>query len=239
MADDNWEIFTVNATGGRSVNLTRSLSCHEVDPAWSNDGGRIAFVCSTSLVVMGYDRRGRRTVVQGRRVGDPAWSPDDRRLAFAGRQGIWVVNEDGTGLRRLRRGNDFTPTWSRDGRTIVFSRVVRGVSHVMRMRADGSGIRRLASRASRPALSPDGLTIAFLRGDGAVWLMDANGGRQRRLSRAGLGNADLAWSPDGGYLVCQLQYHELYVVPLEGTGSRHLRTYGADFTGLDWGPSPS
>jgi Tol biopolymer transport system component len=233
---DNWEIFTVNATGGRSVNLTRH-PCSEYAPAWSHDGRWVAFVCNDSLVVMRHDRRARRIVLRLRRVDDPAWSPDNRQLAFAGYQGIRVVNADGKGLRRLSGGRDLSPNWSPDGRTLVFSREQRGVSHVLQMRADGSGQRRIASRAERPAFSPDGRTIAFLR-NSSIWLMDADGGRQRRVPRVGSGHFDLAWSPDGRYLAYQYQYRELRVIALDGTNRRLLPTYGADISGMDWGPNP-
>ena len=179
------EIFTVSAAGGRSMNLTRH-PCSEYAPAWSHDGRWIAFVCSESLVVMRYDMRARRTVLRlpRQRLDDLAWSPDDRQLAFAGGQGIRVVNLDGKGLRRLSRGRDSSPTWSPDGKTVAFSRELRGVSQVLQMRADGTGHRRIATRAERPAFSPDGATIAFLR-NGSIWLMDADGARQRRLPRSG------------------------------------------------------
>jgi Tol biopolymer transport system component len=103
---DSWEIFSVNAAGGTSVNLTRN-TCDEYAPAWSRDGRRIAFVCNSGpsygLVVMRHDRRARRTVVRLRnqRLGDLAWSPDDRQLAFAGDRGIRVVNSDGKSLHRM------------------------------------------------------------------------------------------------------------------------------------------
>lgn len=236
---DNWEIYAVSAAGGKSVNLTRSGGCHDGDPAWSNDGQWIAFRClrglRASVVIMSRDRRAQRTIVRFRtpQVYDLAWSPDDRQLAFAG-GGIKVVGADGTGLRRLTRGRDASPTWSPDGRTIVFSRASRGV---LQMRADGTGLRQIASRAREPALSPDGRTIAFLRGAGSIWLMGADGGRQRQLRRARDGHVELAWSPDGRWLAYQHQHYEIYVIAADGANPRLLPTYGADFGGMDWGPA--
>jgi Tol biopolymer transport system component len=232
---DNWEIYAVSPSGGRSINLTRG-GCNEGQPAWSHDGLAIAFTClphpHTTIDVMSRDRRSRRTILEIRRglVGGLAWSPDDRRLAFAG-GGIKVVNADGTGLRRVTHGPDGSPSWSADGRTIVFGR--RG--QIFRVRADGTGLRRLA-RGSRPQLSPDGRTIAYLGGHGGVWLMDADGSRRRRLHRAGDANEAVAWSPDGRFLAYQFQHSEIYVIAVDGTRPRLLPTQGSDFSGIDWGP---
>jgi Tol biopolymer transport system component len=233
---DNWEIYTVNAAGaGRSLNLTRH-PCSEHSPAWAHDGYRIAFVCHDNLVVMQRDRHGRRTVLRLRQLGDPAWSPDDRQLAFAGYRGIRVVNADGTGVRQLSRGRDTSPTWSPDGRTIAFTREARGeVFHVFQMRADGSGQRRLAANAERPDFSPDGRTIAFLRH--GIWLMDVDGGHQRRLPGTGNPPIDFAWSPDGRHLAYQYQHYQIYVIGLDEKKRRRLQTYGGDISGMDWGPN--
>lgn len=235
---DNWEIFTLNAAGGRSVNLTRH-PCSEYAPAWSHDGRWIAFVCGNGVFVMRHDRSSRRAVVRlpNQRLDDLSWSPDDRKLAFTSARGISVVNANGKGLRRLSRSTDDSPSWSPEGKTIVFSREQRGVSYVLRMRVDGTGQRRIARSAWRPAFSPDGATIAFLR-NGSIWFMDVDGGRQRRLPRSGSGQSDLAWSPDGRYLAYQHQHYELHVIARDGTRGRTVPSYGADISGLDWGPNP-
>ena len=233
---DNWEIFAVNAAGGRPVNLTRNPRCSEVAPAWSHDGRWIAFVCGNGLAVMRHDRSAHRTVIRGR-VGDLAWSADDRQLAFAGARGISVVNADGKGLRRLSAGRDASPSWSADGKTIAFSREVRGASHVFQMRVDGTGQRHLTGRAERPEFSPDGRTIAFLR-NGSVWLMDADGGRQRRLPRGHRsGLRYVTWSPDGRYLAYMYQHWGIHVIAVDGTSRRRL-VYRLDSLDIDWGPNP-
>ena len=68
--------------------------------------------------------------------------------------------------------------------------------------------------------------------------MGAEGGRQRRLPRSGSGHSDLAWSPDGRYLAYQYQHYELHVIGRDGRSGRTVPSYGADISGIDWGPNP-
>ncbi|MGZ4430145.1 MAG: TolB family protein, partial [Gaiellales bacterium] len=100
---------------------------------------------------------------------------------------------------------------SPDGRWVAFvQRVVRG-------RADRSGLWRVAFEGgapvrlsdgtwtdSHPRFSPDGRRLAFLSdrsgGVAQVWLMPAEGGRPRCLTRFRRGVSEFDWAPDGGWL---------------------------------------
>jgi TolB protein len=71
--------------------------------------------------------------------------------------------------------------------------------------ADGSDLDRLTSTPFRheiaPAWSANGASIAFMRtkapfGPGSIWVMDANGGHQVRLTTA-IDARDPVWSPNG------------------------------------------
>jgi len=58
---------------------------------------------------------------------DPDWSPDGTRLAFVsnrnGQPQIYVMDASGSNLRQLtRESGGLSPRWSRDGRSIAFSR---------------------------------------------------------------------------------------------------------------------
>jgi WD40-like Beta Propeller Repeat len=109
-------------------------------------------------VVVGDEVESRGTGVQ------PAWSPDGR-LAFVRDGDVYV--ED----RRIGPG-DF-PQWTRDGRSLVVER--DGV----RLLDVESGEERLLARGTLPELSPDGETVAFVRGS-ALHTVSADGAMPRR-----------------------------------------------------------
>jgi TolB protein len=137
------------------------------EPAWSPDGSQIVFTRTTvdkrfyfrpDLYVMGAD--GGNPRVLARDAAGAVWSPDGRRIAFASirdRNGhtcfedecfyhseLYVMDADGTKPVRLthNRGNDRSPSWSPDGRRIVFAsdRNSRryGNSEIYSIGADGS-----------------------------------------------------------------------------------------------------
>jgi Tol biopolymer transport system component len=63
-----------------------------------------------------------------------SWSPDDRRIAYAGeRQGVWNVFEVTLATKVSRQLTHFTlpmgyvryPTYSPDGKQLVFERAIR------------------------------------------------------------------------------------------------------------------
>jgi Tol biopolymer transport system component len=87
-------------------------------------------------------------------------------------------------------------------------------SHIWSIRSDGRGLRQLTAGTRNehaPAWSPDRTKIAFVRGTAgrvgatSLWFMRADGKRERRIRYAGPSitdaAGDLAWSPDGRYLV--------------------------------------
>ncbi len=89
----------------------------------------------------------------------PAWSPVDDRIAFwSGIENaygqIWVVNSDGTGSKQLTedcsRRNSDDPSWSPDGRKILFSTGRSGRNELWVMDADGSNEKRISDIDANP-----------------------------------------------------------------------------------------
>jgi Tol biopolymer transport system component len=145
----------------------------------------------------------------------PAWSPDGKRIAFTrGDYGeVWTVSPSGMGARRVVRAYEANaPTWSPDSTRIAFSWAAGDSYNAFSViGADGSGrvdIGTDGDNVFHPVWSTDGQQIAFNRNQTinqslvgtVVWLMNADGGNQHRLtpdtgSPESEGNP--AWSPDG------------------------------------------
>jgi hypothetical protein len=127
----------------------------------------------TGLYEFGVDGTWRKYVqplVSGP-VSDPVWSS---RGELAVVEGGWVWVGRPAKLRRLTRGS--APSWSPDGRHIVFVR--RGWVMIVRLR--GRLVRRLV-RGTAPAWSPDGRWVAFFDKRHRLGIVRARGGRVRRV----------------------------------------------------------
>jgi hypothetical protein len=159
------------------------------DPAWSPEGGRIAFsgyrhcdaydvtqVCAAEIYVMTADGEGVTRLTHGARNHasyGPAWAPDGTRLAFytwdeAGGFQIYVMRPDGSEAAPLADLHGFQPAWSPDGSRIAFAVQDAGIFIAG---ADGSAPTQVthperfpdATMDTRPSWSPDGRRIAFTR----------------------------------------------------------------------------
>lgn len=88
---------------------------------------------------------------------------------------------------------------SPDGRTAVCLEEIAGARQVC-LRPLRGGLRRQltggSSDASEACWSPDGTRLAFVR-DGALWIIDADGGRATRVADHPAGNEAPHWAPDG------------------------------------------
>ena len=172
----------------------------------------------------------------------PAWSPDGTRIAFGTNRNdpdfddgvqisdIYTMRPDGSDLRKLTdsKGDSEKPTWSPDGRWLVYS-ADRGdypaSAGLYLIRSDGSGTpRRLTSLTDGAfwhelaRFSPDGSRIVFdeYRGgheltnhrDGtivgqqaALFTIKPDGTGKKQLTPWGIHGTDADWSPDGTQLV--------------------------------------
>ena len=125
------QVWVMNADGTGSRQLT-SNNKRTLFVDWSPDGNKLALPYDYQLHLM--DPGGSTPVmIYDGFTRNLAWSPDGSMIAFEGENtpngyhyndmDIWVINADGSNPRNLTNSADVydsAPTWSPDGRSIVF-----------------------------------------------------------------------------------------------------------------------
>lgn len=150
-----------------TATVTATATAMAARPEWAS---LVAVVDGNLILVSGDGKRQQRLTGDGG-CSTPRASPEGTRVAFVQGEGvnaeIGLVSVDGTGRQLLTKNTaaDLGPVWSPDGKTIAFTRI--------------------------PDTTGDGRVDA--RDEAEVWLMDADGGNQRRLANG----RDPAWAPEG------------------------------------------
>lgn len=176
-------------------------------------------------------------------------SPDGRSVAYAANVGlmydaavsrIFVMNADGSDVRPVTRDvtYDSSPSFSPDGRRIVFTRTVgsgqSSMQNIFSVNVDGTDARRLTFGPSsdfEPTFTPDGRRIVFVsdRNGGAsadrtaIYSMRADGSGTRRLIDTPGVDVEPDVSPDGRRILFLSDRDGGQNVFVAGAGGRNAR----------------
>ena len=142
----------------------------------------------------------------------PRWSPDGSMIAFYsdrdGTRQIYVMDAAGRNVRKLTGQFPVNedPTWSPDGRRICFwAKEEEGApENLYVIGLDGKGLTNVtrSTKGTRrvPDWSPDGRKIAFTSNkflSHQIYVVDADGKNEVRLTSNPRGACRARWSPDG------------------------------------------
>ncbi len=226
-----------------------------ISPAWSPNGGQLAYVSfeSRKPVVYTHDvGSGKRRLLANFRGSNsaPAWSPDGRSLAVTlSREGgsqLYVMDAAGGEPRRLAQSAsiDTEPAFSPDGRSIYFVSDRGGSPQIYRMPAAGGNAERVTFTGSyniSPAPSPDGRWLAFVsRVNGAFKLhvMELASGATNAITDTGADESP-SFAPNSRLITyaTQIQGREtLMTTTVDGKLKTRLAGQSGDIREPDWGP---
>ncbi len=259
--DDLSEVYVQDVAGGwpQRVSFGRGPVAFWDDetPQWSPDGAWLAF-CMAGHVHVTPVRAGglpRKISTFAQAAFAPRWMPDGRLLIGVEREDalqILLTDHEGSWPRALvarADGDASDPQPAPDGSSVAF--VFR--PHDDPNRFDIalvdliSGAMRTLTGAPKqknwmPRWSPDGRQIAFLSqraGWNDLWLMDADGGNLRQVTKLGADVSDLNWHPDGARLACTVNRfgaYDLAVVMLESGEVKYLRSGKGAYSAPQWSP---
>ena len=154
LKDGDLDIYTMNVDGTNVRRLTTTPG-YDGGPWWSPDGTKIVY---------------------------RAWHPPDsagladyrgllaQRMVRPSRMELWVMNADGSDQRQITNlgGANFGPSWTPDGRRIVFSSNYKNPRsrnfELYLVNLDGSGLEQITNHEEFdgfPMFSPDGRRIVW------------------------------------------------------------------------------
>jgi Tol biopolymer transport system component/DNA-binding winged helix-turn-helix (wHTH) protein len=193
----------------------------ELSPTFSPDGSQVAFSWNGEhqdnfdiyVKVIGGADAVRLTRDPARDMS-PAWSPDGRHIAFARDGAVFLIEPTGRGERKLAEIRAGDIEWTQDSKSLVISAGTFRKSQLLRLYVETTAVKELTNPPSsqeiafgdfNAALSPDGLSLAFVRLHSSVasdlYVMLLSGGDPRRLTQNENVIRGIAWTADGREIV--------------------------------------
>lgn len=216
---------------------------------------RRAQVPTYTIFIIDSDGKNEKALVTGISSGSPQWFPDGKTIGFIGVEngmaGVYSIRPDGSDKKRLSpTGQSFgyfsiSPT----GKQMVLVSNSQDGSQLFLMNATGGSTKQVTSSVSprvwpgwgrdgnnSPVWSPDGSKIAYTSWANEtpdIFVMDANGKNDKRLTNTPMRDESPQWSRDGQYIYFSSNRDmqvssEIYRMTPDGKAQTPLTKWGGD-----------
>jgi serine/threonine protein kinase/roadblock/LC7 domain-containing protein len=242
-------VILVDAATGEAKTLSSPPKAGEVSSVvWGLDGRHVYYVRAESVeAVVGSSARLIKHDVENDHTEAIGWAShnglvldvlDDGKLVLDVRSPRDNLREvingtDAAGERWITRGNssDRQPSYSPDGRSVLFSSNRSGNLDLWMSNADGA-VKRVTDDGAEdwdPAFTPDGKKIVWSSGRSGnleIWVANADGSAAKQISKDGVDAENPTATPDGWvvYNSFNPKTPGLWKVRLDGTQAKQIVT---------------
>lgn len=200
-AGDGGDVYSIGIDGNGLNRVTTNLP-HGSAPEFSHDGKWIVFNATLTtdksdhkpqIYLMKSDGTGVKALTSDGTLAfyNPVWSPDGKRIVYYVERGdqkdqIWSMNPDGTDQKLLTANiaHNFFPSWTADGKRIIFTSNRNSKMEFFSMNVDGSDVKALGIEGSFIRQSPDGKKMAYTNGKWpniSIYVSNADGSNAVKL----------------------------------------------------------
>jgi TolB protein len=146
---------------------------------------------------------------------------------------LWVMDWNGKNKKQLTKHNSLAlaPTWSPDGKTLVFTSYLRGTPAIYLLTPQEGYLKLLWDKGgvnSSASVSPDGRTVAFASsqdGNVDIYTIPIEGGEAQRLTTARGIDTQPAWAPNGrqiAFTSTRSGSPQIYMMDADGSNVRRV-----------------
>lgn len=241
-------IWTAPTDDTTNVSQVTTGSDRSFAPSWTPDGKLVyARGSGGSNDIYKVDSRGgsspKQLTENSGSNHTPAVSPDGRFIVFrssrTGFMTLWRMDIDGGNLKQLTSNNDFNPSFSPDGREVVYDSTANK-STIWKVGIDGGQSVQLTDKeSSYPRFSPDGKQLVCLYQDGPkspakIAILASTGGspvKSFALPGGFDSFANVRWMPDGHSIVYGITkggVTNLWAQPVYGGAPKQITNFTSD-----------